>query len=87
MQLANPACGGGANAESLIEAQAVAVARHPVTVQVAEGARRDPRWRPLDDGEKHHAAAERGEKYWKNSGVVRLDECYWMKGVSGRSAG
>jgi hypothetical protein len=87
VQLANPACGGGANSESLIEAQAAALARYPAGVEVAEGLRRDPRWRPLNDSEKQAAEAERDEEYWKNRGVVSLSECYWLRHASSRNAG
>jgi hypothetical protein len=79
VQLANPACGGGANSESLIEAQAAALAQYPKSVQLAQGISRDRRWRPLDDDEKLVAERERVEKYWKNQGIVDMDECYWMK--------
>src|SRR4029078_4858281 len=74
VQLANPACGGGANSESLIEAQTVALAQYRVGVDLAVGFRRDPRWRPLSDAEKRAAESERDEKYWKNRGVVSLSE-------------
>jgi hypothetical protein len=87
VQLANPACGGGANSESLIEAQTAALSRYPAGVHVAEGSRRDPRWRPLDDAERQLAEEERGEKHWKHKGVVSLQECYWMRSDSPPSAG
>jgi hypothetical protein len=87
VQLANPACGGGANSESLIEAQANALARYPAGVEVADGLRRDLRWRPLNESEKRAAKAERHEQFWKNPGVVALSDCYWLKPSSGRSAG
>src|SRR5262245_51203908 len=78
VQLANPAFGGGANGESLIEAQSAALARYPTSVHEAVGTKRDSQWRPLDDAEKRLAEKERDEKYWKNKGVVGLHECYWM---------
>ena len=87
VQLANPACGGGANSESLIEAQAAALAQYPVGVELAEGLRRDPRWRPLNDSEKHAAEFERNEKVWKNRGVDSLSECYWLKSALTGTAG
>src|ERR1043165_9869668 len=59
VQLANPACGGGANSESLIEAQASAVTEYPMSVAIANGFRRDSRWRPLNDAEKSLAEKER----------------------------
>ena len=87
VQLANPACGGGANGESLIEAQTASLARYPTTVRVAEGTERDPQWRPLDDAERRLAEKERDEKYWKNKGVVSLHECYWIACASRPPAG
>jgi len=87
VQLANPACGGGANSESLIEAQSAAMIRYPVGVRLVQGIMRDPRWRPLDHEEQHTAEAERDEKYWKNKGIIGLHDCYWMRGESRTSAG
>ena len=78
VQLANPACGGGANGESLIEAQAAAIDEYPVSVEVADGFRRDRRWRPLNDGEQVRARQEREQEYWKNKAIDALEECYWM---------
>jgi hypothetical protein len=78
VQLANPACGGRANSESLIDAQAAAIADYPVSVEVADGIRRDPRWRPLNDSEQVVARTERDEEDWKNKATDALDECYWM---------
>jgi len=79
VQLANPACGGGANSESLIEAQGAVLAKYPFDVSLAKGVCRDPLWRPLNDREKRLAEREREEEYWKNKGIVDLDECYWIK--------
>ena len=79
MQLANPACGGGANSESLIEAQASALGRYPVDIATARGVRRDDRWRPLNAIEKGRAVRERDETYWKNKGIVDTAECYWFR--------
>jgi hypothetical protein len=46
LQLANPTTGGGANRESLVEAQAAARRR-----DWPSGATRDPAWRPVSDQE------------------------------------
>ena len=46
-QLASPRLGGGANRESLLEAQAAVLKRWPIEVQSAEGFAREPSWRPL----------------------------------------
>jgi hypothetical protein len=80
-QLANPACGGGANSKSLIEAQIDALARYPFDVALAKGVRRDSRWRPLNDSEKRLAEKEREERHWKNEGIVEISECYWNKNL------
>jgi hypothetical protein len=87
VQLANPACGGGANSESLIEAQAAALARYPLNLQVTNGVPRDSRWRPLDAAEISSAQRERGDEYWKKTGILELRDCYWMKSTSVREAG
>ena len=87
LQLANPACGGGANSESLIEAQAAALALYPMDLHAMKGVRRDFRWRPLDAAEIASAQKERADEYWKNKGILELRDSYWMKGTSVREAG
>jgi anaerobic ribonucleoside-triphosphate reductase len=52
VQLANPACGGGANKESLIEAQEEILKRYPLPILEAKGYERNPKWRPLTESEK-----------------------------------
>lgn len=79
VQLANPACGGGANHESLLDAQAVALTRFPITVAQTNGIQRSRTWRPLSASEAALAAAQRDQKYWMNTAVVDLTECYWSK--------
>jgi len=79
VQLSNPACGGGANHESLIEAQAQALARFPLSTLETRGIRRSSSWRPLNELEQNRAHAQRTEKNWMNRAVVELDECYWMR--------
>ena len=79
VQLANPACGGGANRESLIEAQRAALARHPLSQQEVDGYHRDQSWRPLNTNEIDAAEAEREEKYWRNKAVFDLSDAYWLK--------
>ncbi len=51
VQLRHPALRGGANHESLVEAQRQAVSRLPLGLHVTKGFRRDPAWRPLSDNE------------------------------------
>jgi hypothetical protein len=81
VQLANPACEGGANGESLIAAQARAKSEGIPTLAEANGVRRDPRWRPLTAVEQRLAEEERVEKYWKHRAIVWLQDCYWMGGL------
>jgi hypothetical protein len=79
VQLANPACGGGASSESLIEAQRAILNRFPVSVAETAGFRRSPAWRPLNEAEIAIATAERGEAAWKNPAIVGLHGCYWNR--------
>ena len=79
VQLANPRMGGGANRESLVEAQATALQRFPIEMKWAEGFERDRSWRPLREDEKaprgdtprwgkeyfQAAAADSVGYYWK----------------------
>ena len=51
VQLANPRLRGGANSESLVEAQQVALRRYPQSVRDYDGEVRDPGWRPLTNAE------------------------------------
>lgn len=79
VQLANPACGGGANRESLIEAQANALREHPLEEAETLGIRRAANWRPLNPEEIAVAEADRKEKNWKNKAVYHEAEAYWCK--------
>ena len=47
VQLCHPEMRGGANRDSLLEAQAKALKTHPVGNQAAKGFKRDCAWRPL----------------------------------------
>ena len=51
VQLAYPSMRGGANGESLCEAQIAALEEYPLSVQEVSGAKRDPQWRPLTNEE------------------------------------
>ena len=79
VQLANPACAGGANRESLIEAQRAALARYPLTVLESAGISRSRAWRPLGGVDIDRATAERNQKYWSNPAIVEPGESYWLK--------
>jgi Cysteine-rich CPCC len=79
VQLANPACGGGANRESLIEAQRAALTRYPLTLLESAGIRRSSAWRPLGGADIDRATAERNQEYWLNLAIVEPSETYWLK--------
>lgn len=79
VQLANPACGGGANPESLIEAQRAALAEYPLSCREAHDHVRDLAWRPLDADEVLVAESERDELYWKNKADLDLSAAYWLR--------
>jgi len=79
VQLANPACEGGANAVSLVHAQAEALRSFPVSVFGHREVGRSPSWRPLTEEEVARANRERLEKHWLNHAVVSVGECYWMQ--------
>lgn len=79
VQLANPACGGGANFESLIDAQAKALAEFPMATTQASGTSRDLAWRPLSDEEIGVALHEREERCWRNKAVTDPSAAYWTR--------
>lgn len=79
LQLANPACGGGANRASLLEAQLAALDRFPVDVAEVEGIRRSAAWRPFGASEVALALEQRDQKPWMNSAIIDVTECYWRK--------
>ena len=64
VQLANPTSGGGANTESLAQAQDAALSRFPLGVEVAGGFRRGVSWRPLSSAEIEHYDALKSSKHW-----------------------
>lgn len=51
VQLTNPCSGGGANSDSLADAQARILEKVPPEIQVFDGHRRDSDWRPLREPE------------------------------------
>ncbi|HGM6067654.1 TPA: CPCC family cysteine-rich protein [Stenotrophomonas maltophilia] len=78
VQLANPTSAGGANGESLVQAQQNAVSRFPLGVQVASGFRRGTSWRPLSSAEIGRYEALRGGKHWHSKAVSHEGEAYWL---------
>jgi hypothetical protein len=79
VQLANPACGGGANSESLIEAQTTALQKYPLSVREIQGITRSEAWRPLSLEEIAEAEEEREQRYWKNKAVLETKDAYWRR--------
>lgn len=77
VQLANPACNGGANGESLIDAQSAAMAQYPLNVTILSEFMRDLQWRPLDAVERETAHAERKTKPWLNKAIYDPAKAYW----------
>lgn len=78
MQLANPACGGGANTQSLIEVQRVVLSDYLLSTQIAEF-KRDSNWRPLNTSECKTAEAEKRTKCWVNKAIYDLAGAYWYR--------
>jgi hypothetical protein len=81
VQLANPACGGGANQKSLIESQQDILKVVPLHIKNYEGYVRAERWRPLNENEIRLFKSEKAEKCWKNKAFLNLENVYWIKGL------
>lgn len=77
VQLANPACGGGANTQSLIEAQSIIMPEYPPTEMTVTGITRDSSWRPLSASECKVAEMEKQTKLWMNKAVYEPANVYW----------
>ena len=81
VQLANPTSGGGANRESLAEAQAAILERLPFERKTHLEHHRDPQWRPLNAAELADANARRTIKHWHSTGVTEREDAYWLRRV------
>ncbi len=79
VQLANPACEGGANGQSLIEAQAVALQEHPLDEREVDETKRSDTWRPLNVKEIAKAESERKDTHWKNKAILETSDAYWCR--------
>ena len=74
-QLANPASRGGANGESLSDAQLEALTEYPLGVRDSDGFVRDPRFRPLSNGElTEYALSVKEGSPWPNKAT---ETYYW----------
>lgn len=88
VQLAHPRMQGGANRESLYEAQTKVVSKYPLTIQELDGVKRDPQWRlPTEEEAAVRAdapksghdyfeatATEEPGYYWRQNGDRKLFE-------------
>jgi Cysteine-rich CPCC len=79
VQLANPCSGGGANDQSLVEAQTSAITGLPLTVTSHNGFTRVGDWRPLTPHEIARFAAEHPGEKWGSRAIVDPAEAYWAK--------
>ncbi|NIB41780.1 hypothetical protein HBA55_19395 [Pseudomaricurvus alkylphenolicus] len=77
VQLANPCSGGGANGESLSEAQEKSITEYPLSVEIAEGLKRSKRWRPLTKAEIETYNEQKTREHWHNKAVLYESETYW----------
>lgn len=77
-QLANPACGGGANTQSLIRVQSIATSEHSLT-ETAAGFYRGSSWRPLSASECEVAEVEKQTKPWMHKAVYEPSDAYWNR--------
>lgn len=80
VQLAHPRMRGGANHESLVEAQAAALERFPIDLEISGGYERDRTWRPLRENEQplHDDAPRSGREYFE-AAVADPVPYYWKK--------
>jgi hypothetical protein len=81
VQLAYPLMRGGANRESLVEAQAAALARHPLQIQnmivpAAGRIDRDAEWRPLTREQAESLGPRTGLDYF-HAAVADAPPYYW----------
>lgn len=77
VQLANPTSEGGANLDSLAQAQAFFLKKYPPTVQFTDGVRRGFGWRPLDANDIEVADTHRVVQHWHTVAVRWESETYW----------
>jgi len=70
VQLLNPTLRGGANKTSLVEAQSLALKKHPLIEQTSGELLRDPLWRPLDKRDPLNEAGipRSGPEYFRAAG-------------------
>src|SRR5476649_918485 len=81
VQLAHPRLRGGANHESLVEAQLEAINRFPLETRSFKNYQRDPEWRPVTDEEAaiREDTPHSGSEYAQAAGG-ESPGYYWRKG-------
>ena len=80
VQLAYPRMQGGANRESLYEAQTKVLSRYPLVVQEADGMKRDPQWRlPTHEEAAVRADAPTSGSDYFEAVAVEEPDYYWRK--------
>ena len=79
VQLANPTSSGGANKQSLAEAQAETLGRIPLDCTRHGDRHRDPSWRPLKERELAMAEMKRAIEHWHTPAVVNRGDAYWLR--------
>ena len=85
VQLANPTSGGGANRESLAEAQKRALRLFSLDLREQGEWVRSPSWRPLLETEIYEAERKRREKHWHTRGVRSPEEAYFAAAARDRN--
>jgi hypothetical protein len=79
VQLANPACPGGANKLSLIDSQRNILEKLPLARNEYNEIKRDQNWRPLNNSEIDKYEKEKVNGFWKNHAAISIEESYWIK--------
>lgn len=85
VQLANPCSGGGANGESLAEAQDnfQSTPEADLNEIFAEGTERDAKWRPLNMTERQIFESEikNSGSHWANKAIYEIAKTYWNRNI------
>lgn len=85
VQLANPCSEGGANGDSLAEAQDnfQSTPEADIDEVIAEGIERDPKWRPLNMTERQILKLEiqNSNSNWPNKAIYEINQAYWNRNI------
>jgi hypothetical protein len=78
--LANPCTGGGANRESLVEAQRGTLKEYPPFVKETDGFSRDLSWRPMTESEiEYFLKVSDGGTRWGQGCITYPKDYYWKR--------